>query len=160
MCDVVLSAWLFAKCYSAKDGDTKLKQHFCHHGDTICHPITSLVTTKLNRMSAMQQRCRQADESYFLVFLPSAYAENVGLASETHAKVAIRRPWLNSLFVVFKMSFLPKYDAKHYDYIVKLCSGVACNSRASLDIALILALTHDNGIDVVNASVITSACCR
>ena len=46
---------------------------------------------------------------------------------------------LNSLFFVFKISFLPNYCVKYYDYIVKWYSGVACNWCVSLDIALILA---------------------
>ena len=31
---------------------------------------------------------------------------------------------LNSVFFAFKISFLPKYSVKYYDYIVKWCSGV------------------------------------
>ena len=49
-------------------------------------------------------------------------------------------PLLNSFFFMFKISFLPNYRVKYYDYIVKWCSGVACNLCLSLDIALILAL--------------------
>ena len=30
---------------------------------------------------------------------------------------------LNSLFFVFKISILPNYHVKYYDYIVKWCSG-------------------------------------
>ena len=33
---------------------------------------------------------------------------------------------LNSLFFMFKILLLPNYRVK-YDYIVKWCSGVACN---------------------------------
>ena len=40
---------------------------------------------------------------------------------------------LNSLFFVFKISFLPKYRVKYYDYIVKWCSGIECNWCVSLD---------------------------
>ena len=47
---------------------------------------------------------------------------------------------LNSLFFVFKMSYLPKYRVKYYDYIVKWCSGIQCNWCVSLDIAKMLAL--------------------
>ena len=45
---------------------------------------------------------------------------------------------LNSLISVFKISFLPNFRAKYYDYIVKMCSGVACNCCVSLDIDYIL----------------------
>ena len=34
---------------------------------------------------------------------------------------------LNSLFSAVKILFLPKYCVKYYDYIVKWCSGIACN---------------------------------
>ena len=42
---------------------------------------------------------------------------------------------------MFKISFLPKYRVKYYDYIVKWCSGVTCECCVSLDIALTLALS-------------------
>ena len=47
----------------------------------------------------------------------------------------------NSLFFVFKISFLPNYRVKYYDYIVKWWSGVACKWCVSLDIGLGLALS-------------------
>ena len=40
---------------------------------------------------------------------------------------------LNSLFFVFKISLLPNYPVKYYDYIVKLYSSVACNWCVLLD---------------------------
>ena len=43
---------------------------------------------------------------------------------------------VNLLFFVFRVSFLPKYRVKYYDYIVKWCGGLACDWCASLDIAL------------------------
>ena len=46
---------------------------------------------------------------------------------------------LNSLFFVFKISFLPKYRVIYYDYIVKWCSGNWC---VSLDISQMLALSN------------------
>ena len=48
---------------------------------------------------------------------------------------------LSSLFVVFKMSFLPKYRVKYYDYIVNWCSLINCNWCVWLDIAQVLALS-------------------
>ena len=56
-------------------------------------------------------------------------------------------PLLNPLFLVFKNSLLPNYRVKYYDYIVKWCSGIACNWCASLDIAYFSTLTCR--IDVV-----------
>ena len=50
---------------------------------------------------------------------------------------------MNSSFFAFKMSLLRNYCGKYYDYVVKWCSGIACNWCASLDIASICPLsTH------------------
>ena len=38
----------------ARDGDVKQSQYFCHHGDTICHPKSGYVTTKLHGTSTCQ----------------------------------------------------------------------------------------------------------
>ena len=35
----------------AKDGEVIQRQHFCHHGDTICLPKSGYVTTKLDGTS-------------------------------------------------------------------------------------------------------------
>ena len=40
---------------------------------------------------------------------------------------------LNSLFFVFKISFLPKYRVIYYDCIVKWCSGIYCKWCVSLN---------------------------
>ena len=32
----------------ARDGEVLQRQHFCHHGDTICHPKSCCITTKLH----------------------------------------------------------------------------------------------------------------
>ena len=32
----------------ARDGEVKERQHFYHHGDTICHPKSGYVTTELH----------------------------------------------------------------------------------------------------------------
>ena len=40
---------------------------------------------------------------------------------------------MKSFSFVFKISFLPNYRVKHYDYIVTWCSGIACNWCVSLD---------------------------
>ena len=34
---------------------------------------------------------------------------------------------LNSIYFVFKISFLPKYRVIYYDYTVKWCSLINCN---------------------------------
>ena len=45
---------------------------------------------------------------------------------------------LNAVFVMLKKNCLPNYRVKYYAYILKRCSGVACNCCVSLDIAFIL----------------------
>ena len=35
----------------ATDGEVILREHFCYHGDTICHPKSGYVTTKLHGRS-------------------------------------------------------------------------------------------------------------
>ena len=52
--------------------------------------------------------------------------------------LAAQKPWwlrksMNSSFFVFKISPLRNYRVKYYDYIVKWCSGIACDWSASLD---------------------------
>ena len=44
--------------------------------------------------------------------------------------------------LVSKISFLPNYCVKYYEYIVKWSSGVAFDCCASLDIAYIVALRY------------------
>ena len=41
---------------------------------------------------------------------------------------------------VFKMSLLRNYRVKYCDYVVKWCSGIACDWCASLDMSSSLAL--------------------
>ena len=44
--------WTFAFAMLAcRDGDVIQRQHFCHHGDTICHPKSSYVAIKLHGTS-------------------------------------------------------------------------------------------------------------
>ena len=56
----------------ARDGDVKQRQHFYHHGDTICHPKSGYVTTKLHGTSSS--------------FLSSTYAGHVNLAASKHGQ--------------------------------------------------------------------------
>ena len=70
--------------------------------------------------------------------------QSIGGACQSSEMAAL----LNSLSFVFKYVFFPTYRVKHYDYIVKWCSGIQCNWCVTLDIAYILALTtmHINAI--------------
>ena len=52
---------------------------FCHHGDTICHPKSGYVTTKLHGTSTIM-RCFQA--KLFSRFLPPSYAGHVNIGGE------------------------------------------------------------------------------
>ena len=85
-----------------RDGEVKQSQHFYHHGDTICHPKSGYLTAKLHGTSTCRCNINAIfpDRSMFKFFK------------------------LNSLFFVFKISFLPKYRVIYYDYIVKWCNGI------------------------------------
>ena len=48
--DALASRDVFHACLS-NDGEVIQRQHFCHHGDTICHPKSGYVTTKLHGTS-------------------------------------------------------------------------------------------------------------
>ena len=61
-----------------RDGEVKQRQHFCHHGDTICHPKSGYVTTKMHGTST----CRCSNNAIFsdkaiFKFPASTYAGRV-----------------------------------------------------------------------------------
>ena len=65
-----------------RDGEVKQRQHFYHHGDTICHPKSGYVTTKLDGMSTC--RCNNNaifSDKLFSSFLLSMYAGHVNLGA-------------------------------------------------------------------------------
>ena len=107
-----------------RDGDVKQRQHFYHHGDTICHPKSGYVTTKLRGTSTC--RCNNnaifSDRAIF-TFPTGAVSQplqSIAGGCQSSEMAAL----LNSLSFAFANSFLPKYRVKYYDYIVKWCSGV------------------------------------
>ena len=53
----------------ARDGEVIQMQHFCHHGDTLCHPKSGFVTTKLHGTSTCgcNNKCDVFRQSYFPV---------------------------------------------------------------------------------------------
>ena len=66
----------------ARDGEVKQRQHFCHRGDTICHPKSGYVTNKLHGTST----CRWNNNSIFsdraiFKFPASTYAGNANLSA-------------------------------------------------------------------------------
>ena len=66
----------------ARDGEVKQRQHFCHHGDTICHPKSGYVTTKLHGTSTCRCNNNAAFQTeLFSSLLPSTYAGHVNLAA-------------------------------------------------------------------------------
>ena len=84
-----------------RDGEVKQRQHFYHHGDTICHPKSGsyrrrIPATLIWPLKSIAGGCQSSEMAALL----------------------------NSLSFAFPNSFLPKYRVKYYDYIVKWCSGV------------------------------------
>ena len=66
-----------------RDGEVKQRQHFHHHGDTIFHPRSGYVTTKLtDAVDAIIMRSFQTE--LFSSFLSSTYAGHVNLAAAKH----------------------------------------------------------------------------
>ena len=104
------------------DGEVKQKQHFSHLVDTICHPKSGYVTTKLHGTST----CRYSNNAIFsdraIFKFPAVYVcRPVNLAAK---KIGNMAALLNSLFFfVYKISFLPKYRVIYYAYIVKGAVG-------------------------------------
>ena len=112
-----------------RDGEVKQRQHFYHHGDTICHPKSGYVTTKLHGTST----CRRNNNAIFsdraiCTFPAGAVSpatliwplQSIADGCQSSEMAAL----LNSLSFAFANSFLPKYRVKYYVYIVKWCSGV------------------------------------
>ena len=80
----------------------------------------------------------------FSRFLPPTYAGHFGQAVAgicDERQSGKTTTLFQSLFFVFRISFMANYRDKYYDYIVKWCSAVARNCCVSLDIALMLPLT-------------------
>ena len=68
----------------ARDSEVIQRQHFCHHGDTICHPKSGYVTTKLHGTSNVDATImRSFQAELFSRFLPSSYAGHVNLTAST-----------------------------------------------------------------------------
>ena len=120
------------------------------HGETSSAKFTSGSTKKTFRLKFiatvqnvgtwMQQQCGHAERAIFTfltVDVCRARWPDSGHASVTRAKVARWRHWriryLSCLNVV-----LPNYRVKYHDYIVKWCSGMACDWCVSMDISLTL----------------------
>ena len=96
-------------------GEVKQRQQFYHHGDTICHPKSGYVTTKLHGKSTC--RCHNNaifSDSYFQVSRRLCMAATLirpQRSLRSSCEIGKIAALLNSLFFVFKISFLPKYRA-------------------------------------------------
>ena len=61
------------------------RQHLCHYGDTICHPMLGYVTTKLHGTStAGATTMLYFQTELFSSFLPSPHAGHVNLVAAKH----------------------------------------------------------------------------
>ena len=65
-------------------GEVKQRQHFYHHGDTICHPKSGYVTNKLHGTYVDATIIRSFQTELFSSFLSSTYAGHVNLAAAKH----------------------------------------------------------------------------
>ena len=111
-----------------RNGELIKMQHSCDRIDIIRHPNSSYVTTKLYGTSTCgcNNNTIFSERTFHVSYrrcMPAALARqrrSLGDSCQSGKMAAL----FNSLFVVFKISFLPKYHVKYYDYIVKWCSGI------------------------------------
>ena len=69
----------------ARDGEVIQRQHFFHHGDTICQPKSSYLTTKLHGTSTADAIILLSFHTeIFSRFLASSYAGHVNQATAKH----------------------------------------------------------------------------
>ena len=68
----------------ARDGEVIQREHFYHPGDTIYHPKSGYVTTKLQGTSVDATIMRSFQTELFSSFLLSTYAGHVNLAAAKH----------------------------------------------------------------------------
>ena len=112
-----------------RDGKLVQMPHSCYHVETIRHPNSSYVTTKLYGTSTCgcNNNTIFSQKSYFNVSyrrcMPRTLAwRRAGLDHACQSgNMAIL---LTSLLFVFEISFLPKYRVNYYDYIIKCCFGI------------------------------------
>ena len=124
-------------------------QHFCHHGDTICHPKSCYVTTKLHGTSTRVDATIMLyfHTELFSRFLPSAHSGHVNLAATKPCQVGSScqstemATLLNHYISCLKFRFcLSVVSYNYYDYTVRWCSLINCNGCVWLDIVYMLAL--------------------
>ena len=100
-------AWRFSGSPAmARDGELIQTQYFCHHADTICHPNSSYVTTKL--YETLECGCNNNtifQNELFSRFLPSTYVAWQRRSLGDAAKVARWRHWWINHFSCLKFRF-------------------------------------------------------
>ena len=112
-----------------RDGKLLQMPQSYHHVETIRHPNSSYLTTKLDGTSTCGCNNTIFSKRAILTFLTvdvcRARWSGGGQAFVTHAcqsgNMAIL---LTSLLFVFEISFLPKYPVNYYYYIIKRCFGI------------------------------------
>ena len=95
---------------------------FCHHADTICHPDSSYVTTKLHETSACGCNNNTIFQNeLFSRFLPSTNVawQRRSCAEGDAAKVTRWRHWSIHHFSCLKVPFCVTTVSNSYDYIIK-----------------------------------------
>ena len=98
-----------------RDGKLVQMPHSCYQVETIRHPNSSYVTTKLYGTST----CGCNNDT---IYSKKSYFRGAGLIHACQSgNMAIL---LTSLLFVFEISFLPKYRVNYYDYTIKWCFGI------------------------------------
>ena len=94
-CLCVRVSWRFpCSPAMARDGELIKTQYFCHHADTICHPNSCYVTTKLYETSACGCNNNMIfPNEQFSCFLPSTYVAWQCRSLGNAAKVARWQHW-------------------------------------------------------------------
>ena len=119
---------------TARDGDVIQRQHFCHHGGTICHPKSCYVTTERYGTST----CDLFRHTNFHVSYSRRMPATLNWPRQSicgGCQSSEMAAPLNSLSFALQNRFCRSTVSNNYDYIVKWCSGISCNWCVSLDIS-------------------------
>ncbi len=123
-------AWRFpGSIATMRDGKLVQMPHFCYHVETIRHPNSSYVTTKVYGTSTCgcNNNTIFKKKSYFNVSYRRCMSRTLAWrrADLDHAcQSADMAILLTSLLFVFEISFLPMDRVNYYDYIIKWCFGI------------------------------------
>ena len=120
-------AWRFpCPSTTARYGELVEMQHSCHHVDTIRHPNSSYVTTKLYGTTTCGCNNNTIFSERTSYTFPTFDVRRARWPGSGEALVNIMPKWKDGNtveFIIFAfLSFLHKYCVKYYNYIVKWCS--------------------------------------